>query len=143
MWDLSRPGMESVSPALAGRFFTIWSVLTWQIPCGKPAFILLLERISYGYCVLIHSVSVFHMYCSSIVLKVLTDIFGFVLQLVCSLFFLSSFCFCLHSVCEHYQCPTFICLQSLCVWSSGDYIPTLDVHSLLGALVEHENLTLA
>lgn len=25
----------------------------------------------------------------------------------------------------------------------GDYIPTLGVHSLLGALVEHENLTLA
>lgn len=26
--------------------------------------------------------------------------------------------------------------ESLCVWSSGDYIPTLGVHSLLGAQVE-------
>ena len=42
----------------------IWSVLMWQILCGKPAFILVLERISYGYHVLIHSVSLFRLYCS-------------------------------------------------------------------------------
>ena len=42
----------------------IWSVLMWQILCSKPAFILVLERISHGYHVLIHSVSLFQLYCS-------------------------------------------------------------------------------
>ena len=33
MWDLPRPGLEPVSPALAGRFLT-------TVPPGKPIFIL-------------------------------------------------------------------------------------------------------
>lgn len=39
--------------------------------------------------------------------------------------------------------PRYMLTESLCVWSSGDYIPTLGVQSLLGAQAEHENLTLA
>ena len=34
MWDLPRPGLESVSPALAGRFST-------TAPPGKPLYVLL------------------------------------------------------------------------------------------------------
>ena len=34
MWDLPRPGLEPVSPALAGRFST-------NAPSGKPVFLLL------------------------------------------------------------------------------------------------------
>ena len=79
----------------------------------------------------------------SIVLKILTDIFGFVLQLVCSLCFFfhpSALTFIVYVSVTSVPC---LYVYSLCVWSSGDYIPTLGVHSLLGALVEHENLTLA
>ena len=35
MWDLPRPGVEPVSPALAGRFFT-------TEPLGKPSIMLFL-----------------------------------------------------------------------------------------------------
>ena len=42
MWDLPRPGLEPVSPALAGRFST-------TAPPGKPFFSLLIDlRPFYG-----------------------------------------------------------------------------------------------
>ena len=42
MWDLPRPGLEPVSPALAGRFST-------TAPPGKPQRILFLIRIGLYY----------------------------------------------------------------------------------------------
>ena len=35
MWDLPRPGLEPVSPALAGRFST-------TVPAGKPLLVILI-----------------------------------------------------------------------------------------------------
>ena len=37
LWDLPRPGLEPVSPALAGRFST-------TVPSGKPDFLLLFQK---------------------------------------------------------------------------------------------------
>ena len=42
MWDLPRPGLEPVSPALAGRFST-------TSPPGKPHFILFLKKSCYFF----------------------------------------------------------------------------------------------
>ena len=41
MWDLPRPGLEPVSPALAGRFST-------TAPLGKPIFIFLIPSARIG-----------------------------------------------------------------------------------------------
>ena len=42
MWDLPRPGLEPVSPALVGRFST-------TVPPGKPVYHLLFIHSSVGY----------------------------------------------------------------------------------------------
>ena len=42
MWDLPRPGLEPVSPALAGRFST-------TAPPGKPLFSFFLKRFNFIY----------------------------------------------------------------------------------------------
>ena len=42
MWDLPRPGLEPVSPALAGRFST-------TVPPGKPCFIIIIVRVLYMF----------------------------------------------------------------------------------------------
>ena len=39
MWDLPRPGLEPVSPALEGRFST-------TVPPGKPRFIILIRKLT-------------------------------------------------------------------------------------------------
>ena len=54
MWDLPRPGLEPVSPALAGRFST-------TAPPGKPY---LYAFLTYVFCVFFlskhHNISIFH-----------------------------------------------------------------------------------
>ena len=42
MWDLPRPGLEPVSPALAGRFST-------AVPPGKPPFCILISNVWRSY----------------------------------------------------------------------------------------------
>ena len=50
MWDLPRPGLEPVSPALAGRFLT-------TAPPGKALYIVFWEEDGWGMMVVIHNLS--------------------------------------------------------------------------------------
>ena len=55
MWDLPRPGLEPVSPALAGRFST-------TAPPGKPLHFILVKIINRLYLFRLHNFTGFFVY---------------------------------------------------------------------------------
>ena len=59
MWDLPRPGLEPVSPALTGGYLT-------TAPPGKPysVFLIVFFVAFFGHLLNIYSHSIFHLHCS-------------------------------------------------------------------------------